>query len=226
VGRLTGRVRDALQPGPRLVVFDTDDAHTTSGRAVALRLSSTAGRTCSTAAAVVGGVVAGLSPWIWPDLNGPFVVGILIVVGASLPLRAKLPVTDPTISRAAIRAVVNEGRRVGRQRWRIDGPAALELGKEIRRLQTRWMPGRTGLSFDPPDPARDALMAQHVGPRLAPYLGPLTANERQLWLGNAPELAPEQEPDHRAQSYEPGTPWPRLGSAEPEWPTLPRREET
>lgn len=226
MGTLINRVRDWLRPGPRLIVFAPDNSlGTHTLEAVTIRVSSTTSRIALTAIAVSGSVVVGLSPWLLPDFNVLTLFGLLPVGISVLAGVTRTPVTDPAVARAAVRAAVNEGRQLGPRRWRIDGQAARELGTELKHLQGWWVPGSTSASA-PPDAAREALLAQRVSPRLAPYLGPVSPNERLSWFGTTPEVGPGPEPDHRAQSYQPGQPWPTLGAAEPEWPTLPPREKT
>lgn len=226
MGALTDRLRDWLRPGPRLIVFAPDrtlGSHTVEE--VAIRLSSTTSRITVSAIAVFGCAGVAASPWIWPDVNMFALFGLLPVGISVLASATRTPITDPVVARAAVRTAVNEGRQLGARRWRIDGEAAHELGTELKRLQGWWTPDPASPSA-PPDAVREALLAQRVSPRLAPYLGPVSSIERQYWLGTAPELAPSPEPDHGAQSYQPGQPWPTLGATDPEWPTLRPRDKT
>jgi hypothetical protein len=126
-------------------------------------------------------------------------------------LRRAVTLTDQSVARAAIRAALAEGRRLGPQRWRIEGPAALELDAELRRLQGYWVPGQSsvpGLA----DPGREASLAALAGPRLAPYLGAFTPAEVRAWQAiDAPRELPAAEPDHLiAESFEPGQDWPTM----------------
>jgi hypothetical protein len=130
--------------------------------------------------------------------------------------------TDAPLARAAVRAALTEGRERTAQQWRIDGPAAEELGRELVRLQNLWLTGRAAESI-PLDRARAAMIANEASPRLAPYLGELSLAEHLAWFAvpASAELTLE-EPDNTAEYHRDGAAWPSLNTPEsgPTWPTL------
>ncbi len=76
------------------------------------------------------------------------------------------------VTMVAVRLTTTTERAL-RGHWRIEGPAAVELGKELVRLQTLWPPGRGARSSEL-DRARATMIANGASPRLAHYLGELS----------------------------------------------------
>lgn len=223
--KLIGWARGLL--GPRLTVFATQIR---SGKSVAtmvaIRLTTRTQQLLRVGLALFGLALLGLGPLLRAgSLLTSLTIVFVVVVNAARRAGATTMV-DASLARAAVRAAVTEGSEVSAQHWRINGPAALELGKELVRLQNLWLPGQGGRSSEL-DRARATMIANEASPRLAPYLGELSPAEEQAWLGvpGSSQLAIE-EPDHAAEYHADGAAWPSLNTPEsgPTWPTLQGRD--
>jgi hypothetical protein len=188
-----------------------------------MRLTTTATRAVRAAFAVTGAAVAGLGPLLWPGSAGAMIgLGVFVAVNSIRTLATTTTLDDAPLARAAVRAALTEGREIAPHRWRIDGPAAVEIGGELERLQNVWLPGLPGQSGEL-DRARATMIANEAGPRLAPYLGALSVAEHQAWFATpASARVIDEEPDHRAEYHKDGAEWPSLNTTDPgpTWPVL------
>jgi hypothetical protein len=149
-----------------------------------------------------------------------------VTAGVRKLLRPRLAVFATLVRSGNIRAAVSEGSEHSARHWRIDGPAAVDVGKELLRLQRLSLAGNAA-GASRPEHARATLIATNASTRIAPYLGELTPAELQAWLGTtaSAELTGE-EPGHVAEYHRDGADWPSLNApgSGPTWPTLQDRE--
>jgi hypothetical protein len=213
---------------PRLAVFATKVRSVNSmATMVAIRLTTRTQRLLRVALALFGLAVLGLGLLLRPgSLITSLTIVFVLVVNAARGI-GPTTMVDASLARAAVRAALTEGSEHSPQHWRIEGPAAVELGKELVRLQNLWLPGQGARSSEL-DRARATMIANEASPRLAQYLGELSPAEEQAWLGvpASSQLAIE-EPDHVAEYHLDGAAWPSLNTPEssPTWPTLPERDK-
>jgi hypothetical protein len=213
---------------PRLAVFATQVRSLNPVvKMVAIRLTTRTERVLRGALALCGVVVLAFGPLVRPGAGfTTLTIGLLTLIGAFRTLGSTTTMVDASLARAAVRAALTEGSEHSPQHWRIEGPAAVELDKELVRLQNLWLPGQGPRSSEL-DRARAAMIATGASPRLAPYLGELSLAEQQAWLGTpaSTQLAIE-EPDHTAEYHRDGAAWPSLNSPESgsTWPTLPEHD--
>jgi hypothetical protein len=214
---------------PRLAVFATQVRSVNAvATMVAIRLTTRSERALRGALALFGVVVLAFGPLVRPGAGfTTLTIGLLTLVSALRTLGSTTTMVDASLARAAVRAALTEGSEHSARDWRIEGPAAVELGKELVRLQNLWLPGQGARSSEL-DRARATVIANEANPRLAPYLGELSLAEEQAWLG-IPESAQltVDEPDHTAEYHRDGAAWPSLNSQEsgPIWPSLPERDK-
>jgi hypothetical protein len=192
-------------------------------RMVSVRLTTRRDRVVRATLGLAAAVVAVGGSILWPGhTSTTLLIGAIAFVGAVRTLGTTTMMTDAPLARAAVRAALTEGRERTAQQWRIDGPAAEELGRELVRLQNLWLTGRAAESI-PLDRARAAMIANEASPRLAPYLGELSLAEHLAWFAvpASAELTLE-EPDNTAEYHRDGAAWPSLNTPEsgPTWPTL------
>ncbi|HEY3407331.1 MAG TPA: hypothetical protein VGK53_04075, partial [Propionicimonas sp.] len=132
-------VRGLLRP--RLEVFGT--VATSGGtfvRMVSVRLTTRGDRVLRAALGLAAGVVAFGGSILWPGHTSTTVfIGAIAFVGAVRTVGTTTVMTDAPLARAAVRAALTEGSERSAQVWRIDGPAAEELGRELVRLQNLWL---------------------------------------------------------------------------------------
>jgi hypothetical protein len=195
---------------------------------VAIRLTTRSERALRGALALFGVVVLAFGPLVRPGAGfTTLTIGLITLVSALRTLGSTTTMVDASLARAAVRAALTEGSEHSPRHWRIEGPAAVELGKELVRLQNLWLPGQGARSSEL-DRARATMIANEASPRVAPYLGELSPTEEQAWLGiPASSQFTIEEPDHAAEYHRDGTAWPSLNSLEsgPTWPTLPARDK-
>jgi hypothetical protein len=219
-------VRGLLRP--RLDVFGT--VVTSRGnfvRMVSVRLTTRGDRVLRATLGLAAAVVAVGGSILWPGhTSTTLFIGAIAFVVAVRTSGTTTVMTDAPLARAAVRAALTEGREHSAQAWRIDGPAAEELGRELVRLQNFWLTGRAAGSI-PLDRARATMIANEASPRLAPYLGELSLAEHLAWFAvPASAQLTVEEPDHLAEYHRDGAAWPSLDTPAPgpTWPTLPGRE--
>jgi len=210
---------------PRLDVFTTQvRSGKTLATMVAIRLTTTTQRALRAALALVGVAAVVLGPLLKsPSFLTTLTIGFVVVVNAVRTVRSTTMV-DASLARAAVRAALTEGTEHAAQKWRIDGPAAVEVGRELERLQNLWLPGHAAAS-SALDRARATMIANEANARITPYLGELSLAEQQAWLATSgPAQLTDEEPDHPAEYHRDGAAWPSLEapSAGPTWPTLDR----
>ena len=213
---------------PRLAVFATQVRSVNAvATMVAIRLTTRSERALRGALALFGVVVLAFGPLVRPGAGfTTLTIGLITLVSALRTLGSTTTMVDASLARAAVRAALTEGSEHSPRHWRIEGPAAVELGKELVRLQNLWLPGQGARSIEV-DRARATMIANEASPRLAPYLGELSPAEEQAWLAvpGSSQLAIE-EPDQVAEYHRDGAAWPSLNTPEsgPNWPTLQERD--
>jgi hypothetical protein len=162
-------------------------------------------------------VVIGAGGW-WLLGDGPLLVvvaaGLLSAWGHALwERRKKAVLTDPVLAQAAVRAARTLGAESQPGRWRIRGPQATELGRELIRLHAMRTPPGPGDY----DQRREAALLNAAAPVLRPFMHRSAAGGRPLAALDASDLEPAGE----GVRHEPGAPWPLLSEPEEEWPVLP-----
>ena len=213
---------------PRLAVFATQVRSLNSlATMVAIRLTTRTERVIRVGLALFGVAVLGLVPLLRSGSHFLTSLTIVFVVFVNAARKAgATTMVDASLARAAVRAALTEGSQHSPQHWRVEGPAAVELGKELVRLQNLRLPGQGARSSEL-DRARATMIADQASPRVAPYLGELSPAEEQAWLGVPASSQPAiEEPDHLAEYHTDGAAWPSLNAPEPgpTWPTLPERD--
>jgi hypothetical protein len=194
---------------------------------VSVRLTTRGDRVLRATLGLATAVVAVGGSILWPGhTSTTLLIASIAFIGAVRTLGTTTVMTDAPLARAAVRAALTEGRERTAQQWRIDGPAAAELGTELVRLQNLWLAGNAAESI-PLDRARAAMIANEASPRLAPYLGDLSLAEHLAWFAvPASAQLTVDEPDHVAEYHRDGAAWPSLNTPEsgPTWPTLQGRD--
>ncbi len=115
-------------------------------------------------------VVIGAGGW-WLLGDGPLLVvvaaGLLSAWGHALwERRKKAVLTDPVLAQAAVRAARTLGAESQPGRWRIRGPQATELGRELIRLHAMRTPPGPGDY----DQRREAALLNAAAPVLRPFI--------------------------------------------------------
>jgi hypothetical protein len=196
---------------------------------VSIRLTTRGDRILRAVLGLAAAVVAfGGSILLPGHLSTTLLIGSIAFIGAVRTLGTTTVMTDAPLARAAVRAALTEGREHSAQVWRIDGPAAEELGRELVRLQNLWLTVQAAGSI-PLDRARATMIANEASPRLAPYLGDLNLAEHLAWFAiPASAQLTVDEPDNTAEYHQDGAAWPSLTTPEsgPTWPTLQGRDRT
>jgi hypothetical protein len=213
---------------PRLDVFGTVvRSEGNLVRMVSIRLTTRGDRILRATLGLAAATVAFGGSTLWPGhTSTTLLIGSIAFIGAVRTLGTTSVMTDAPLARAAVRAALTEGREHSAQVWRIDGPAAEELGKELVRLQNLWLTGPAAGSIRL-DRARATMIANEASPRLSPYLGELSLAEHLAWFAipAAAQLTVE-EPDNLAEYHRDGAAWPSLNTPEssPTWPAMQERD--
>jgi len=123
----------------------------------------------------------------------------------------RVALTDPVLADAMTRAAVALGREVKPGMWRISGPQAQALHRELTRLHNWWTP-TTGNALARSAAREQALLAE-AKPELRAFMTPTLPAPREV----EPRVAD-------VRSHEDGEPWPVLPAEPEEWPVLPPRQ--
>lgn len=164
---------------------------------------------------VVGAIGLGLLVW-WLSVPGHFptwlVFLVVVLPNAFRQSRdARLALTDPVLAEGAARAALALGTEVKPGTWRITGPQARVLNRELRRLHNWWTPQTGDAAVTAA--AREQRLLAEANPDLRAFLAPTRLSP--------PELEPRVAD---VRSHADGEPWPVLGDGPQEWPVLPPRQ--
>lgn len=139
----------------------------------------------------------------------PFMVGLNFTLRA-IRSRKRVALTDQVLGDAAVAAASALGTWKHDQSWRVTGPAADSIGRDLVRLHNWWTAG-TGMYADP---VRERALLDAAHPPLKGFMRPTLVPDRR---GDA--LAEPVSVD--ALPHQPGQPWPTLDVAGNTWPALP-----